>query len=260
MGRPRESSGTSLVVDPRLAEANERPQAPDEPHPLGQGVQGVNNLPVHQAEIAAVEGNVQVADRVPVDPIKGEIAQPVSRDVRLPGAPSATDRVDDVVPLPPAANEMREDLGRVLQVAVHHDHAPAPSVVEPRRDGGLVPEVAAQADHEQARVHSRKPIEQPRGRVDAAVVHEDQLIDQAQGRERGHQPPMEGLDVRLLVEEGHDHAQVGASSMGVVVHGGPGPSSRVRNQRGLGYSIFENPGQTATPSRAGHPRFWTLFS
>ena len=62
LGRP--AARGPVVFQAGLAEADERAQAADEAHPFRQVLEEVDDPPVHQAEVAAVERNVEVADRV----------------------------------------------------------------------------------------------------------------------------------------------------------------------------------------------------
>ncbi len=179
-GRP--ASRRPLVGDSRLPEADVRTQPPDEAHPFGQGLQGVDDLAVHQAEVAAVQRDVQVADRVH-DPVEGEVAQSLRRALLA----LLADGVDDIEPFLPAPDELQQHFRGILEVPVHHDDRPALRVIEAGRNRRLVAEVAAQVDHDHAGVLLLHLVEQPGGRVAAAVVDEDQLVRPAEVGQRGDQ-------------------------------------------------------------------------
>ena len=116
----------------------------------GRCLMHLDHAAVHQAEVAAVERDVQVADRVP-EPVEAGVAQPLEETF----LPMAANPVDDVIPLLPDADELRDHLGRVLQVAVHQHDGLAARVIDPGRDGGLVAEVPAQVQDDQAIVVAR---------------------------------------------------------------------------------------------------------
>src|SRR5262249_26866104 len=58
------AAGGALVADADLTEADEGAQAADEAHLLRQMSQYLDDLAIHQAEVAAVERDVQIADGV----------------------------------------------------------------------------------------------------------------------------------------------------------------------------------------------------
>src|SRR4029453_11814453 len=119
----------------------------------------------------------------------------------LSGA-AASDRVDDVEPLPPAPRELEDDLGRILEVRVHHDDGIPRRKVETGRDRGLVPEVPRELEHLEARVSSRRLDHAREAVVSTAVVYENDLrlaIELLQ--EEPHSLEQRRQDL-LLVEDG----------------------------------------------------------
>ncbi len=191
-------------MQPHLAEADKRPQAADEALLLGQVRQHIHDLAVHQAEIAAVQGNIQVADG-PHQPIESCVGQAFEQPFLAFGA----DRVDDVVALPPEVDELAEHLGRILQVAVHDDDAPSARVLDASADRRLVAEIAAEVQDDNIRVARLDGVEQGRRAVAAAVIDEHQLIGDVRRPQRERETAVDLGGVLFLVVERNDHTQLG---------------------------------------------------
>ena len=115
--------------DRDLREADPDRHPAQEAVALGHRQQRVERLAVHQAEVAGLDGEVEAreaAERA-VEAARGD-----ALERGLP-QPLLAHGVDDVDPLAPALEHLRDHLGRVLQVAVeHHDHV-AGRVLEARR-------------------------------------------------------------------------------------------------------------------------------
>ena len=92
--------------------------------------------------------NLHLGDPVEaaVEPRRGRALEP-----RLALADVAH-RVDDVVALAPARGELEDDLGRILEVGVEHDHRVARREVDAGGERDLVAEVAREPDEPEARV------------------------------------------------------------------------------------------------------------
>src|SRR3954451_7733413 len=101
----------------------------------------VNNSSIHQAEIAAVERDVDLADRSQ-DPVKEMITKPLD-ETFLTVLP---DRVNYLEAFAPPGHEPGQDFGRVLQVSVHHDNRIATRMIDARRHRGLMAEISAEVD------------------------------------------------------------------------------------------------------------------
>jgi hypothetical protein len=156
---PANRSGT--VAQPR-----EHPT--DETVPLRHRAERVDDATVREAEIARgcrdLNGR-QLAEQPVVD----------ARCVALHPAFRALghDAVDDVVPFAPARSELREQLGRMLKVTVHHDNGVAASELDPGGDGQLMSEVPGEVNDLDARIAAMQLEHQRVAHVGAAVVHED---------------------------------------------------------------------------------------
>ena len=127
---------------------------------------------------------------------------------------ASTHGVDDVRAGPPALHELGDDLGRVLQVAVHDDHRLARGMVQARRNCRLMAEIAAQVDHREVRVRLLQLVYQTGRLVAAAVVHEDDLVRLPQKVQRLDQPAVQLRHVLLLIEQRHNNTDLGCLSAG----------------------------------------------
>src|SRR5262249_45282516 len=120
-------AGGTLVAQADLPEADERPQAADETHLLRQVFDHIDDFAIHEAEVAAVEGNVDVADGTE-QAIEQRIARAFDETFFALGA----DGVNDVVAGPPGGDELIQHFGRILEVAVHDNDGPAARQFQPR--------------------------------------------------------------------------------------------------------------------------------
>jgi hypothetical protein len=75
-------------------------------------------VPVDEPEVADVDGNRHLGD-----PVEGAVEparrRPLEPRLALADIPH---RVDDVLALAPARRELEDDLRRILEVSVEHDH------------------------------------------------------------------------------------------------------------------------------------------
>ena len=101
----------------------------------------INNCAIHQAEIATVERDVELADGAQ-DPVKQVISKPFDGTF-LPILP---DGVNHLESLAPPGHEQGQHFGRVLKVTVHHDDRSAPRMIEARRHRGLMAEISAEVE------------------------------------------------------------------------------------------------------------------
>ncbi|MGC4122747.1 MAG: hypothetical protein QM765_50880 [Myxococcales bacterium] len=167
---------------------------------LGQRVDDREGAPVDEREVAGA--GLQPGE-LRVDLVEGVDGQPPRAGL---GA-ALLGGEDDLRALPPLGEQLRDELGRVLQVAVHQHDDVALGVGQPRRHRRLQAEVARQADDLERRVGLGPLGEQRPGLVAAAVVHGDDLELAAQLRQRGEEPVAQLGNDRLLVEERDDDAQ-----------------------------------------------------
>jgi len=162
----------AIVLDAGLVEADPRNEPANEAVPLARALQHLHDAPAHQPEIARIDGDrdVREASHDPVERRRREYLE-----AALARAPPAGG-VDDIVAGAEALDERADQLGRVLQVAVHqHDRVAARRVdAGGRRD--LVAEVARERDDPQVRV-AFEPVEQEPARgIAAAVVDGDHFV------------------------------------------------------------------------------------
>ena len=121
-------------------------------------------------------------------------------------------RVHDVVALAPALDELGDQLGRVLQIAVDHDHRIAARGLEAGDRRHRLAEPAREAQHLHARVLVAQLEDQLLGAVRAGIDAEDQLPLQADPSSTSLRRSYTWRDVVLLVVGGDDDAEHRASS------------------------------------------------
>ena len=155
----------------RLLEAHPEGQGAEENIALRQGVEGIHNLAVKQLK---VRGRAHVhaggAANEAVEAVGGELVKSALLAAIL------LDALDHLVALFPEAVHLNDLLGRVLQVAVHDDHAVALCLLKTGEHGGLLAEVAAEVDAYHMFVRLCAAPDLVPGSVARAVVHEQQLV------------------------------------------------------------------------------------
>ena len=161
----------AAVGDRGLGEADPDGHAAQEAVALGHREQRVERRAVHQPEVARVvrELDPRELGEQAVEPARAGELEPRLALARL------AHRVDDVGAAAPGVEHLRDQLGRVLEVAVDHHHDVAARVLQPGADRRLVAEVARQADELDPLVRGRQGAQPLAGRVARAVVDEDQL-------------------------------------------------------------------------------------
>ena len=168
---------------------------------LGDRSQLVDDTTREQGEVARVERQPHVGERgeEAVEEVVAGAESPVLLAVRAPC-------VDDVEPRQVDVDEPGDLLGRILQVAVHHDDDVPGGVVERGGQRRLVAEVPGEGQADDAGVGSGGGGDQLEGGVRAAVVDEDDLVGAAgEPVEHGRETPEElGKDF-FLVEERDRH-------------------------------------------------------
>jgi hypothetical protein len=118
-------------------------------------------------------------------------------------------------PLPHAANhvvalgelvqELRDLLGRILQVGVEGDHHVSVHVLEGRQESLVLSEVARELEHADAiRPRARRLLENLERAIPASVVHEDQLVGRSPAVHHGEQAREQLGQAALLVVDGDD--------------------------------------------------------
>src|SRR4030095_14579607 len=125
----------------------------------------------HQAEVSRIERQGNIGE--PCDySVEGEITE--TQNPRF----VATDalRVDNVVTLIVQLYKLRNDLRRVLQVAIHHHRSITVDVVESCRQGSLVPKITRKRDDSDTRVVLRGLLEQFESVIGTAIVHKHYFV------------------------------------------------------------------------------------
>src|SRR5207248_5220142 len=115
----------------------------------------------------------------------------------------------------PALDQVGDQLGRVLQVTVHHHDDVALGAIEAGGQRLLVAEVAREEDDADPAVVLRQPLEDLTGAVGGAVVHQHELpCEPVEGR---GDPLAEGIDGLLLAENrSYDAYQEGLAAHALV--------------------------------------------
>ena len=147
----------------------------------------------------------------PVGDLRRHAARPQVVHALL--APAA----DDVVAFVELREQLRNFLGRVLQIAVHGDDHLAGGGVESGGERGRLPVVARKADRAHVRVARRQHLERLRRAVAAAVVHVDDFRSATDQKEHRREAARELLDRPRFVEERDDDRQLQAAC-GLTTH------------------------------------------
>jgi hypothetical protein len=124
-------------LDARLSKADPAEHAADVPVGFPHRPERLESSTVHESEVADINrdfGIGQPAEKA----VEQRRAHLATSGLTLAGFPH---RVDDVEPLAPSLNHRENNLGRVLEIAVHYDHRITGSRVEPGCDRDLVPKV-----------------------------------------------------------------------------------------------------------------------
>ena len=105
--------------------------------------------------------------------------------------------------------QQTSDVGRVvLEVAVHGDQHLAARPVNAGLQGRRLAEVAPQPDHLDPGVRGRQLLQNGKGTVHTAVVHEDDLVGYREGIDGPADALMQRLYVLPLVLDRNDHRQL----------------------------------------------------
>src|SRR5579862_4745436 len=97
---------------------------------FSQGFQESDHLAIEEAELAGIEGNIDGGNLLQ-DAIERERKELVHAIARA----AAALHVNDLITLFPEFDELRNRLGRVLQVGIHEDHSAATGPLEAGADG-----------------------------------------------------------------------------------------------------------------------------
>ncbi len=146
------AAGGAVVLDDVAAEADPGAHPAQEAGALAQPQQRVQRRAVEQPEVPGVGLEVDLGEAAHdrVEPARGG---ELHARLALPHAPLGD---DDVRAVAPASDQLGDQLGRVLEVAVEHHHRVADRVVEAGGDRHLVAERPREVQHAHARVASRR--------------------------------------------------------------------------------------------------------
>jgi len=127
----------AIVLDADLVVADPTHEAANEAVRLARAFERIDDAPAHQTEVTGVDRdrNVRQAARDPIEEARGkkfEHALAASRPPR---------RIHDVVARPPTLDELGDEFGGILEIAVHQHDGIADRDVESRGCGELVAEV-----------------------------------------------------------------------------------------------------------------------
>ena len=173
---------------------------------LAQAPERRHGARAHEAEVADVHRDFHV---------RPALEKPVE-DVRRPELERALAfsfrplRVNDLVSFVDLLQHLGEELGRVLQIRIHHGHDPAARGVDARGERHLVAEVARETESPETRVFAGEGRHLFEGRVGAAVVHVHDLPGAARGGEDACQALVQLVEVVGLVEDGQRDGDLGA--------------------------------------------------
>ena len=201
--RARVFDGFDAIADPREQAFHEAP-------PLGQRAQRVDDLAVHQPEIADVFGHLDFGEMV-----VHAIVERGGRALHQRVAPAVGAlRGDDLGAGEPAFDHRGDQCGRVLQVGVDQDHGGAGGFVDAGGERGFLAEAPGEIDDAHAWV-AGGDVDQPAERVvAAAVVDADDLetdrLDRFEDRQRRGKERVDGF---FLVVERHDERDQWFSGM-----------------------------------------------
>ena len=133
-----------LVIDADLAEADPAREALEEAVALGQLPQRRRGARRQQAEIAGVFRNF--LPRAPVDQ-RVEAMHRKTAQRRFVVA-MGLGGIDDVIAvIDPVPDQLLDEVGGMLAVAVHEQHGAAPGVIEARHQRRFLAEIARQRHH-----------------------------------------------------------------------------------------------------------------
>ena len=201
-------AGRGFVVDADLAEADPARQPLEEAVALGKLPQRGRGPRRQQAEVAGIFRDF--LPRAPIDQrveaVHGDAPQ--QRFVvamRLGGIDHVEAAID------PVADQLLDQSGRMLAVAVHEQHRAAPGMVQPRHQGGFLAEIARQRHHLNVEPVGGKPARNLERRVGAAVIDIDDLAAKAvalpQRLRQRAEPLVQKGQPGCLIVEGDDDRQ-----------------------------------------------------
>ena len=158
----------------------------------------------------------------------------VGEPLEEPLTPSFSNRINHVVAFTPQADQLGDQLGRVLQVAVHDDNGSTAGVLESGTHRRLVTEVAAQADNHRLLVLFVDRVKEGGRCIAAAVVNQQHFKLGTEVFENRTDSIPERSDAFLLVIKRNHHGEHGPSA----VEAGPGQMRCGQHVAVRGMSVF----------------------
>ena len=193
----RELGLAMLARAPRIRDRHQREAEPahqpaQEDVLVLQAVHHVHHGAVEQHVVGAARLDAHVADRIEhaVIKLRGE---PLGRRHAVIVAP----RRDDLRAPLPGRDQFRDQLGRMLEIRIHHDHAAPARMAQARAQRGLMAEIARERHVADGGIARRRADRRERA-VGRAVVDEDDLVGALQ-RHRLRDRGRDGRDVAGLV-------------------------------------------------------------
>src|SRR5262245_8908740 len=108
--------------------------------------------------------------------------------------------MDDIISIPPEREHAGQELGRVLQVAIHGNDDITSCVTEASEQSRLVPEIPRQADMMNPRIsdsHVRNGCQRP---VGTPVVNKDEFEGPAVATKDGRDSFVDMTEIRFFIE------------------------------------------------------------
>ena len=194
-------AGGAVVLDDVAPEADPGAHPAQEPRALAQAQERVERGAVEEAEVAGVGLEVDLREPAHerVEPARG---RELEARLALALAPLGD---DDVRALAPARDQVGDELGRILEIAVDHHHRVAARVVEPGGQRQLVAEGPRQVQDADAGIALGELVEDRGGGVRRAVVDDHDLVGEVP--ERGRDASAELGGEPFLVEHRRHHAE-----------------------------------------------------
>jgi len=194
----RARSGVEL--DTRPPEPYPVDESPKHPFPLGNTVEDLDDLAVHETKIGGSRFRLHGGD-----PVENEIEEPGGELLEPAGtAVLATDGIGDFGAVLPRGDEIRDDGRRMLKVGVHGDDGVARRLVTTGGQGDLFAEIPGKIDRPDPGVGQGGGTERLQCPVVAPVVDEDDLEPIGKLPEDGGHLFQDERDVLLLVIDGND--------------------------------------------------------
>ena len=200
-----EKRSSRSYVDADLIVTNPAHHPAQKTMPFGRTLERVDDAPAHQAKIAGVDRDRNFRE-APDHAVEESCGKQLEWALALARAAHG---VDDVVALTPFRHKLRDELGRILEIAVHQDHGVTLRDVHTGRRGKLVTEIAGEVDDHDM-LAARKFVANAFERaIGAAVVDQDNLIGRSafQTPDDRHNALDERRDVTFLVVQGYDDAE-----------------------------------------------------